>query len=131
MPVPAYPFAETFAEEDAPVRQATALGLKLAAYLVIFGVTRPILGLMSLPQSMILAAVLTLLLWMADLVVLPRLGNLVATMGDCTVLFVVTLLVCGAMLAVPDFARVLVAVAAGTAFEWWFHRWLEATAIVE
>ena len=131
MPVRAYAFADKSAEEDAPVRQAIALGLKLAVYLVIFSVARPIWGALSLSQSMVLAAVHTLLLWFADLVILPRFGNLVAALGDVVTLFAGTALVAGAMGAVPNPATVPIAVAAGAAFEWWFHRWLLSTASVE
>lgn len=125
--------AKALVEEDAPVRHATALGLKLAAYLVIFGVTMPIFGLWSWPQSLILAAVHTLLLWFADLVILPRFGNLIATLGDIVTLILGTFLVLGAIgpLTLPNPAALMVAVVAGTAFEWWFHNWLLASAIVE
>lgn len=112
------------------MRQAVALGLKLAVYLVIFAVTRPLLGAM-LPQLMVLAAVHTLLLWFADLVVLPRFGNVTALLGDIVVLFVGTALVARAFSTFPDPAMLPLAVAAGAAFEFWFHRWLLSTATVE
>jgi len=131
MPVRAYAFADKSAKEDAPVRQAIALGLKLAVYLVVFGLTRPVWGALSLSQSMVLAAVHTLLLWFADMVILPRFGNLAATLGDIVTLFAGTALVTGAMGAVPNPLTVPLAVAAGGAFEWWFHRWLLSTATVE
>ncbi|HYF90825.1 MAG TPA: DUF2512 family protein [Symbiobacteriaceae bacterium] len=113
------------------MRQAIALGLKLAVYLVVFGLTRPVWGALSLSQSMVLAAVHTLLLWFADMVILPRFGNLAATLGDIVTLFAGTALVTGAMGAVPNPLTVPLAVAAGGAFEWWFHRWLLSTATVE
>lgn len=113
------------------MRQATALGLKLAAYLVIFGVTMPVFGLRSIPASIILAAVHTLLLWLADLVILPRFGNLVATLGDVAILVFGSAFVLGALAALPNPLGLLLAVAAGTLFELWFHRWLISSAIVE
>lgn len=113
------------------MRQATALAFKLAVYLIIFGVTMPVLGLLALPQSMILAAVHTLLLWLADLTILPRFGNLMATVGDVGVLIVGTALVLGAMRAVPNPGGFVAAVLLGTIFEFWFHRWLLSTAVVE
>ncbi|HWI61432.1 MAG TPA: DUF2512 family protein [Symbiobacteriaceae bacterium] len=113
------------------MRQAIALGLKLAVYLVIFGVTHPFLGTRSLPLSMVLAAVHTLLLWFSDLVVLPRFGNFVATMGDVITLIVGTVLVAAAVSALPNPLTLPLAVVAGAAFEWWFHRWLLSTATVE
>lgn len=113
------------------MRQATALGFKLAAYLVIFGFTMPMWGLRSLPQSIVLAAVHTLMLWFADLVILPRFGNLVATLSDSMTLLLGSLLVMGAMGAFPKPGALVMAAALGTMFEWWFHRWLLASAIVE
>ncbi|MDF2626686.1 MAG: hypothetical protein K0R39_517 [Symbiobacteriaceae bacterium] len=112
------------------MRHAIALGLKLAVYLVIFVLTRPMVGT-GLPQWMILAAVHTLLLWFADLVVLPRLGNLVALFGDIVTLFVGTSLVAAAFWTYPSPSALLIAVVAGAAFEWWFHNWLLSTATVE
>ncbi|MGE5674782.1 MAG: DUF2512 family protein [Mycobacterium leprae] len=113
------------------MRQATALGLKLVVYLVIYGVTMPVLGLLALPQSMVLAAVNTLLLWFADLVILPRLGNRVATVLDLGTLVLGSFLVLGAMGALPNPLGLLLAILLSTLFEWWFHNWLEATAIIE
>jgi hypothetical protein len=124
-------FAKGTAKEDPPVRQATALGFKLAVYLVIFGVAMPVFGWTALPKSMILAAVHTLLLWLADLVVLPRFGNTVATVADFGVLVLGSFLVLGAMTALPNPVGLLIAVVAGTAFEWWFHGWLLSTAVIE
>jgi hypothetical protein len=128
---PAYLVAKALAEEDASVRHAAALALKLAAYLVIFGVTMPAFGLRSLAASVILAAVHTLLLWFADLVVLPRFGNLVATLGDVAVLVFGSVFVLGALAVLPNPVGLLAAVVAGTLFELWFHRWLLSSAIVE
>jgi hypothetical protein len=119
----------SFAEEAAPVRQAIALGLKLAVYVALFVLTRPMVG-SGLAQFMILAAVHTLLLWFADLLVLPRLGNLAALFGDIVVLFVGTRLVAHAFGTFPS-ESLLIAVMAGAAFEWWFHKWLESTATVQ
>lgn len=113
------------------MRQAIALGLKLAVYLFIFGVTQPFLGIRSLPLSMVLAAVHTLLLWFADLVVLPRFGNFIATMGDVVTLVVGTVLVAGAVSALPNPVTLPLAVTGGAVFEWWFHKWLLSTATVE
>lgn len=113
------------------MRHATALGLKLVAYLVIFGVTMPIFGLLALPQSMILAAVATLLLWFSDLVILPRFGNWMATVGDLGTLIVATPLILGSMAAFPNPLGVTLGITAATLFEWWFHRWLLASAVVE
>jgi hypothetical protein len=113
------------------VRQATALGLKLAAYLVIFGVTMPILGGMPLAQSIILAAFHTLLLWLlGDLVILPRFGNLVATAGDAGVLLFGSAFVLGAMQALPEPLGLTVAIGLGMLFEWWFHRRLQRTSVI-
>lgn len=113
------------------MRHATALGFKLAVYLVIFGVSMPIFGLTALPRSMILAAFHTLLLWLADLVVLPRFGNMVTTLADFAVLVLGSFLVLGAMLAVPRPMGLLMAVLLSTAFEWWFHRWLRSFAVLD
>lgn len=113
------------------MRQATALGFKLMVYLVIFGVTMPTLGAMRLSQSVVLAAVHTLLLWLADLVVLPRLGNTAALIGDAMILVVGSFLVLSAMIAIPNPFGLVVAVLAGMAFEAWFHKWLLESAIVE
>lgn len=114
------------------MRQATALGFKLVVYLVIFGVTLPVIGPLMLPQSMILAAVLTLLLWLVDLVILPRFGNSVATVIDAGTLLIGSLFILFSMGAfLPNPLGVLVGALIGTAFEWWFHRWLLATALVE
>lgn len=113
------------------MRQATALGLKLAVYLVIFGVTMPVIGLLPPTQSLILAAVHTLLLWLADLTILPRFGNQVALIVDGMTLILGSFLVLGGMAALPNPIGMLVAVPLALAFEWWFHRWLFANAIVE
>lgn len=114
------------------MRQATALALKLAAYLGIFLLLRPIQSTAELPHNILLAAVHTLLLWLADLVILPRFGSLIATLGDIAVLLVGTLLVARAIGGVDVSPQMhLLSVALGAAFEWWFHRWLASTAIVE
>lgn len=113
------------------MRQATALGLKLVVYLVIFGVTMPVFSLLRFPQAMILAAVHTLLLWLADMVILPRFGNTVATTLDAITLVVGSFLVLGAMPSLPEPMGLMLAVLVGTMFEWWFHRWLIANAVVE
>ncbi|MDB4895266.1 MAG: hypothetical protein JWN15_1528 [Firmicutes bacterium] len=113
------------------MRHATALSVKLAVYLVIFGVSMPIFGLTALPRSMILAAFHTLVLWLADLIVLPRFGNMVATLTDFALLVLGSFLVLGAMMAVPNPMGLLMAILLSTAFEWWFHRWLRSFAIVE
>lgn len=113
------------------MRQATALGFKLAAYLVIFGMTMPVFGLLALPKSLILAAVHTLLLWLSDLVILPRFGTVIATVADFFTLVLGTALVLGAMTALPNPLGVTLSVAAGTVFEWWFHRWLIMTGVIE
>lgn len=113
------------------MRHATALGFKLVAYLVIFGVTMLVFGLLFLPQSMILATVHTLLLWLSDLVILPRFGNMVATMADMATLILGSFLVLGSMPALPNPVGLALAVVVGTGFEWWFHRWLLSAAIVE
>lgn len=113
------------------MRHAAALGLKLFAYLVIFGVTMPIFGLLGLPKSMVLAAVHTLLLWFADLVILPRFGTVIATGLDFLVLLLATPLVLGVIFAFPNPLGITLAVAVGTLFEWWFHRWLVSTGIVD
>lgn len=113
------------------MRHATALGFKLAVYLVIFGVTMPVFGLLALPQSMILATVQTLLLWFVDLVILPRFGTVVATVADFLTLVMVSPLVLGSMMAFPNPLGLTLAFAAATAFEWWFHRWLISTGVVE
>lgn len=113
------------------MRQATALGLKLAAYLVIFGVTMPILGQLPLAQSIILAAVHTLLLWLlGDLITLPRFGNLVATTADAGVLLLGSAFVLGTMQALPEPLGLMVAIGLGILFEWWFHRWLLRTSVL-
>ncbi len=113
------------------MRHATALGFKLAVYLVIFGITMPIFGLMALPQSVILAAVHTLLLWLSDLIILPRFGTVVATVLDFLALTLLTPVVVGAMHSFPNPLGMTLAIAAGTAFEWWFHRWLSSVGLVE
>jgi hypothetical protein len=113
------------------VRHAAALGLKLTAYAVIFGVTMPILGWLALPQSLILAAVHTLLLWFADLVILPRFGSGAALVSDAVQLVMGSFLVLGSMAAFPNPVGLALAVLLGVVFEWWFHRWLLATAVVE
>ncbi|HYG58001.1 MAG TPA: DUF2512 family protein [Symbiobacteriaceae bacterium] len=113
------------------MRQATALALKLVAYLVIFTVTRPMDGFGGLARNMIAAAVLTLLLWFADLLILPRFGNLVATVADAGTLFVGTILVGNGMAAYIGFPALMMVVVAGTVFEWWYHGWLLSTAVVE
>lgn len=119
------------AKGDSFVRHATALGFKLAVYLVIFGVSMPVFSLLALPQSMVIAAVNTLLLWLSDLVVLPRFGPVVATAGDFLTMVMITPLVLGAMVAFPNPLGLAIAFAAATAFEWWFHSWLLSTGIIE
>lgn len=111
------------------MRHAVALGLKLAVYVVIFVLTRPMAGA-GLSQWMILAAVHTLLLWFADLLVLPRLGNLAALFADIVVLFVGTRLVAHTFATYPA-ESLIIAVLAGAAFECWFHNWLETTATIQ
>lgn len=113
------------------MRQVTALGLKFAAYLVIFGVTLPVIGLMGLTQSMTLAAVHTLLLWLADQTILPRFGNMVALIADTVTLILGTFLVVSGMAAFPNPLGIAAAIGLGIMFEWWFHRWLLANEIVE
>lgn len=114
------------------MRQTIALGLKLAAYLVIFGVTMPFLGQMPLAQSIILAAVHTLLLWLlGDLIILPRFGNLVATAADAGVLLLGSSFVLSTLQAMPQPLGLMVAIGLGILFEWWFHRWLLRTGAVK
>lgn len=112
------------------MRHVTALGLKLLAYLVIFGVTMPVFGLLAFPRSLILACVHTLLLWLADLTILPRFGNLAAAGGDFGILLVGSLLVLGAMGSVPRPGGLILAVAFGTLFELWFHGYLKDVGLV-
>lgn len=113
------------------MRQATALALKLVAYLVIFGVTMPIFGVPGFSRILVLAAVHTLLLWLADLVIEPRFGNTVATVGDFLILVFGSFIVLGAMGALPSPLGFTLAVALGTLFEFWFHRWLREHAIID
>jgi hypothetical protein len=126
-----YLFVKETAKEVPPVRQATALGLKFLMYLVIFGVSMPVFGLMALPQSIILAAVHTLLLWFADLIILPRFGNTVATFGDAITLLLGSFFVLFGMMAVPRSLGLMIAVGAGTIFEWFFHKWLFTTGVLD
>ncbi len=113
------------------MRHATALGLKLAAYLIIFSVTMPIFGLLALPQSMILAAVMTLLLWFADLLILPRFGTVIATVCDFMTMVIMTPLVLASMLAFPNPLGLTLSFALATSFEWWFHRWLASSSLMD
>lgn len=112
------------AKEDAPVRHVNALILKFIAYVVIFGVTMPVIGHLALPKSLVLAAVHTLLLWLADCLVLPRLGPTAALLGDFLILVVGSFLVLGAVGAVPGPIGLILSVFFGTLFETWFHSYL-------
>lgn len=106
------------------MRQTNALGLKLIAYLAIFGVTMPFFGDLTLPQSLILAMVNTLVLWFADLLILPRLGMMAALIGDLITLLLLSLMTMGAMLAYPTPLGLTLALTLAGLFEWQFHRWL-------
>lgn len=106
------------------MRHVNALILKLIAYVVLFGITIPVLGRLALPKSLILAAVHTLLLWLLDCLVLPRLGQTAALVGDFLILVIGSFLLLGAMGAVPRPIGLIVAVFLGTLFESWFHPYL-------
>lgn len=113
------------------MRHATALGLKFAAYLIIFGVCMPVFGFLPLSQAVVLAAVLTLLLWFGDLLILPRFGNRAATIVDTVVLILGSFRILSTMEAVPDFLSLVLAIPVAVAFEWWFHRWLFETEVID
>jgi hypothetical protein len=123
--------SQGMAKEDAPVRHhVCALILKLIAYAVIFGITMPVLGKLALPRSLVLAAVHTLLLWLLDCIVLPRLSQTAALLGDFLVLVIGSFLVLGAIGSVPRPVGLTLAVFLGTLFEAWFHPYLVRERVV-
>ncbi len=113
------------------MRHANALSLKLMAYLLIFGVTMPVFGRLSLSKALILALVQTLLLWLVDLLILNRFGRPVTLAMDALLLTVGSLLVLGALGAVPRFFSLLLSAGFGTLFEGWFHPHLIRERAVE
>ncbi|MFZ5817283.1 MAG: DUF2512 family protein [Bacillota bacterium] len=113
------------------MRHVNALLLKLTAYLLIFGLTLPVLGRLALPRSLILAAIHTLLLWLADQIILPRFGRTAALVGDFLLLVVGSFLVLGAMGAVPRPLGLILAVLLGTGFEAWFHLYLRQADLLD
>jgi hypothetical protein len=121
-------FRKATAKEDAPVRHVNALILKLLAYALIFGITMPVLGRLVMPKSLILAAVQTLVLWLADWTLLPRFGRTAALVADFAILVVGSFLVLGSMSAVPRPIGLMLAVFLGTLFEAWFHPYVKAIA---
>jgi len=113
------------------MRHLTALCLKLSAYLLIFGFTMPVLGRLALPKSIILAAVHCLLLWLADLIILPRYGRTSALGSDLAVLTVGSFLVLRAIGAVPRASGLLLAIFLALLFEAWFHYHLTENRLLE
>lgn len=113
------------------MRHLTALCLKLTAYLLIFGFAMPVVGRMALPKSIILAAVHTLLLWLADLMILPRYGRTTALGSDLAVLTVGSFLVLRAIGATPRAPGLLLAIFLATLFEVWFHYHLSENRVLE
>lgn len=131
-------FRKAKAKEDAPVRHVNALLLKLMAYVMIFGTTMPVLGKLAPAKSLVLAAFHTLLLWLADCIILPRfaraqhspgtrnlhLPQTAALVGDFLLLLAGSFFVLGTMGAVPRATGLVLAVLLGTLFEAWFHSYL-------
>ncbi|MEW8979402.1 MAG: DUF2512 family protein [Symbiobacterium sp.] len=113
------------------MRHVNALCLKLAAYILIFAIALPAQGRMALAQSLIMAAVHTLVLWLADLMALPRLGRGALLGGDAAALLVGSLLMLRAMHAAPRIGGLLVAVALAVLFEAWFHYHLAENRLLE
>lgn len=113
------------------MRHTNALILKLLAYLLLFGITMPVLGRLALPKSLILAGIHTLLLWLADLIILPRFGSVAAAVGDFLVLVIGSFLVLGAMGSIPRPMGLILAVGLGTAFEVWYHYYLNRHRVLE
>lgn len=127
------------------MRHLTALTLKLVAYLLIFGICLSLLGHMALPRALVLAGIQTLILWMADLLMLPwlnqplrpaspsarrwRPGETAALVADGLLLLLGSLLVLGAIGSVPRPLGVLAAVGLATAFEGWFHQQLKVSGV--
>jgi len=138
-------FVQGLAKEGTPVRHLTALLLKLAAYLLIFGTCLSLLGNLALPRALILAGVQTLVLWIVDLLILPwlkqplrpvsasarrwRPGETAALVADGFLLLFGSLLVLGAIGSVPRPLGVLAAVGLATAFEGWFHQQLKVSGV--
>lgn len=138
-------FVQGLAKEGTRVRHLTALLLKLVAYLFIFGVSLSLLGRLPLPRALILAGVETLILWIADLAMLPwlnqplrpvsassrrwRPGETAALVTDGLLLLMGSLLVLGAIESVPRPLGVLAAVGLATAFEGWFHQQLKLSGV--
>jgi|GEM_PF-3399915 len=113
------------------MRHVNALCLKLAAYILIFSFTLPAHGRLALPQSLMMAAVHTLLLWLVDLVALPRFGRVPVLGGDAALLLVGSLLMLRAMNAAPRLGGLLVAVPLALLFEVWFHHHLVENRLLE
>jgi hypothetical protein len=106
------------------VSQARALLFKLAVYLVIFGIILPVIGGHPLSGALILALVHTLLLWLADQFLLPRLGTTVGLVSDGLILLVGTPVVLGLIHIVPELNAWILSTLVGMIFEWFFNRWL-------
>ncbi|WP_231505631.1 DUF2512 family protein [Bacillus sp. EB01] len=107
------------------VNHAKALAIKAAMILAVMWIVLSMLNDVSFLDSTLIAIVLTLIAYFTgDMVVLPRMGNVAATIGD----FVISFLVVWAGLALLGYNE-----AAGEAFlaslivaagEWFYHKWL-------
>lgn len=110
---------------------ARALLLKTVVYAGIFGLIMPVLGGLSVSQSIILALVHTLLLWLVDQFFLLRLDTTMGLVVDGLILALGTPIVLGVMSSVPPFNAWVLSTLIGMIFEWFFNRWLLDHDLVE
>ncbi len=113
------------------MRHVNALCLKLAAYILIFTLALPVQGHKAFSQSLMMAAVHTLVLWLGDLTVLPRFGRTSALATDAAALLLGSLLMLRAMGAALRFGGLLGAVGLAVLFEAWFHYHLTENRLLE
>ncbi len=113
------------------MRHVNALCLKLAAYILIFALALPVQGQKAFVQSLLMAAVHTLLLWLGDLIVLPRFGRTAALAGDAAALVLGSVLMLRAMGSALRFGGLLAAAGMGVLFEAWFHYHLTENRLLE
>lgn len=113
------------------MRHVNTLCLKLAAYILIFALALPAAGHRAFPQSLMMAAVHTLVLWLGDLIVLPRYGRTTALAGDAAALVLGSLLMLRAMGSTLRLGGLLAAVGMAVLFEAWFHYHLTENRLIE
>ena len=107
------------------VNHAKAMGMKVLMVLAVLWIVLSMIFNVSFLDATLLGIALTLIAYFTgDMVVLPRMGNVAATIGDFVISFLV---LWGGMhlLGYDDSAmEALVASAVIAGGEWFYHKWL-------